>query len=45
MINSELIFTDEIQGLVLHGLHWTASTIELLGVVVIVCGVPTSMIR
>ncbi|UWU89590.1 DUF1622 domain-containing protein [Bradyrhizobium sp. CB1015] len=39
MINSEPIFTEEIRGFVLHGLHWIASTIELLGVVVIVCGV------
>ncbi|TGN80521.1 DUF1622 domain-containing protein [Bradyrhizobium yuanmingense] len=39
MINSEPIFTEEIRGVVLHGLHWTASMIELLGVVVIVGGV------
>ena len=39
MITSELIFTEDVQGVILHGLHWTASTIELLGVVVIVCGV------
>jgi uncharacterized membrane protein len=39
MITSELIFTEEMQGLILHGLHWTASTIELLGVMVIVGGV------
>jgi uncharacterized membrane protein len=39
MITSQPIFTEEIQGVILHGLHWTASKIELLGVVVIVCGV------
>lgn len=39
MITSELIFTEQAQGAILHGLHWTASAIELLGVVVIVCGV------
>jgi len=39
MITSEEIFTEQTQGAILHGLHWTASAIELLGVVVIVCGV------
>jgi uncharacterized membrane protein len=39
MITSEKIFTEQTQGAILHGLHWTASAIELLGVVVIVCGV------
>jgi uncharacterized membrane protein len=39
MITSELIFTEQTQGAILHGLHWTASAIELLGVVVIICGV------
>ncbi|MBR0783177.1 DUF1622 domain-containing protein [Bradyrhizobium iriomotense] len=39
MITSEFIFTGDVQGVILHGLHWTASTIELLGVMVIVCGV------
>ena len=39
MITSELIFTEQTQGAILHGLHWTASAIELLGVIVIVCGV------
>jgi uncharacterized membrane protein len=39
MITSELIFTEKAQGVILHGLHLTASAIELLGVVVIVCGV------
>ena len=39
MITSELIFTEQTQGAILHGLHWIASVIELLGVVVIVCGV------
>jgi len=39
MITSERIFTEQTQGAILHGLHWTASAIELLGVVVIVCGV------
>ncbi|MBR0839643.1 DUF1622 domain-containing protein [Bradyrhizobium liaoningense] len=45
MMTSGLIFTDEIRGLVVHGLHWTASTIELLGVVVIVGGVLAATIR
>jgi uncharacterized membrane protein len=44
-MTSELIFTEEIRSLVLHGLHWTASTIELLGVVVIVCGVLAATVR
>ena len=39
MITSELIFTEQMQGAILHGLHWTASAIELLGVIVIICGV------
>lgn len=39
MITSEQIFTEQTQGAILHGLHWTASAIELVGVVVIVCGV------
>ena len=39
MITSERIFNEQTQGAILHGLHWTASAIELLGVVVIVCGV------
>lgn len=39
MITSEQIFTEQTQRAILHGLHWTASAIELLGVVVIVCGV------
>lgn len=39
MITTELIFTEQTQRAVLHGIHWTASVIELLGVVVIICGV------
>lgn len=39
MITTELIFTQQTQNAILHGLHWTASVVELLGVVVIVCGV------
>jgi uncharacterized membrane protein len=39
MITSERIFTEQTQGAILHGLHWTASAIELLGVLVIVGGV------
>lgn len=39
MITSEFIFTGQTQGVIVHGLHWTASAIELLGVVVIICGV------
>lgn len=39
MITSERIFTEQTQSAILHGLHWTASAIELLGVVVIVSGV------
>jgi len=39
MITSELVFAEQTQRAVLHGIHWTASVIELLGVVVIVCGV------
>ncbi|WP_084251755.1 DUF1622 domain-containing protein [Bradyrhizobium sp. AT1] len=45
MMTSGMIFGDEIRDLVLHGLHWTASTIELLGVVVIVGGVLAATIR
>jgi uncharacterized membrane protein len=44
MITSEKIFTEQTQGAILHGLHWTASAIELLGVVVIVCGVVAATI-
>ena len=43
-MTSGLILTEEIRGLILHGLHWAASTIELLGVVVIVCGVVAATI-
>jgi len=39
MITSELTFSEQTQAAIVHGLHWTASAIELLGVVVIVCGV------
>lgn len=39
MITSERTFTDQTQGAIVQGLHWAASAIELLGVVVIVCGV------
>jgi len=39
MITSELTFSEQTQAAILHGLHWTASAIELLGVVVIVGGV------
>lgn len=39
MITSEQIFSERTQGAILHGLHWTASAIELAGVLVIVCGV------
>lgn len=42
MITSERIFADQTQGAILHGLHWTASAIELLGVLVIVGGVVTA---
>lgn len=44
MITSELIFTGQTQAAILHGLHWTASAIELLGVLVIVCGVGASTV-
>ena len=44
MITSELIFTGQTQAAILHGLHWTASAIELLGVLVIVCGVAASTV-
>ena len=44
MITSELIFTADVQGVILHGLHWTASAIELLGVVVIACSVVASTV-
>lgn len=44
MITSETVFTEQTQSAVLHGLHWTASAIELLGVVVIACGVVVSTI-
>jgi uncharacterized membrane protein len=39
MITSELVFGEQAQRVVLHGLHWTASAIELLGVVVIIAAV------
>ena len=39
MITSELTVSEQTQAAILHGLHWTASAIELLGVVVIVGGV------
>lgn len=39
MITSELTFSEQTQAAILRGLHWTASAIELLGVVVIVGGV------
>jgi uncharacterized membrane protein len=39
MINSELLFAAQAQAFILHGLHWSASAIELFGVMVIVCGV------
>lgn len=42
MITSELIFTGQTQAAILHGLHWTASAIELIAVIVIVCGVAAS---
>lgn len=45
MITSELIFTEQTQRAVLHGIHWTASVIELLGVVVILCGVTIATAR
>jgi len=44
MITSELIFTEDVQGVILHSLHWTASTIELLGVAVIACSVVASTV-
>ena len=44
MITSELIFTADVQGVILHGLHWTASAIELIGVVVIACSVVASTV-
>lgn len=44
LITSELIFTGQTQAAILHGLHWTASAIELLGVLVIVCGVAASTV-
>ena len=44
MITSELIFTGQTQAAILHGLHWTASAIERLGVLVIVCGVAASTV-
>lgn len=39
MITSEAMFAEQTQRAILHGLHWTASIVELLGVVVIICGV------
>lgn len=39
MITSELVLGEQARRVVLHGLHWTASTIELFGVVVIIAGV------
>jgi uncharacterized membrane protein len=39
MITSEQILSEQTQRAILHGLHWTASVIELLGVLVIVGGV------
>ena len=39
MITSEFGFGEQAQRVVLHGLHWTASAIELFGVVVIIAGV------
>ena len=39
MITSELVLGEQAQRVVLHGLHWTASTIELFGVAVIIAGV------
>lgn len=39
MITSESVFGEQTQRVVLHGLHWMASTIELFGVVVIIAGV------
>jgi uncharacterized membrane protein len=44
LINSEPIFTGQTQAAILHGLHWTASAIEVLGVLVIVCGVAASTV-
>lgn len=39
MIASDLVFSEQTKTAILHALHWTASAIELLGVLVIVCGV------
>lgn len=44
LITSELIFTGQTRATILHGLHWTASAIELLRVLVIVCGVAASTV-
>jgi uncharacterized membrane protein len=44
LITSELIFAGQTQAAILHGLHWTASAIELLGVFVIICGVAASTV-
>ncbi len=44
MVTSELIFTEQTRGAILHALHWAASAIELLGVLVIICGVAAATI-
>jgi uncharacterized membrane protein len=39
MITSELIPNMEARSLILHSLHWIASSVEILGVAVIISGV------
>ena len=39
MMTSETVLSTEARAILLHALHWIASSIEMLGVMVIVLGV------
>jgi len=39
MLTSEMVLSTEARAILLHALHWIASGIEMLGVMVIVLGV------